>query len=234
MKHTPAVLGVLFLLLGTGCVSIGGDAGPTSTSNEEIDAGNAESVQTDIRMGGGDLHLSGGAAKLMSSSFRYSESAGRPTVRYDVTGSRGRLTVESPNSSSIGKKVNDWTLRMGSRLPLEMKVNMGGGDADLDMSKLPLQSVEVHMGAGDLKLNVSGKYTTDVTVKVSGGAGDARIQLPKDMGAVVTASIGVGSVNVKGLTKRDGKYYNAAYADGKPAVRMDVRGAVGDIDLNAE
>jgi hypothetical protein len=233
MKQTPVLVAVLFLL-STGCISIGRDAGPTSTSNEEIDAGSAEVVRADIHMGSGDLHLTGGAPKLLSGSFRYSDTVGRPIVHYDVTSSRGHLTVDSPNSSSIRNKVNDWTLHMGSRVPLDMNVNLGGGDADLDLSTLPLQSLEVHLGVGDLKLNVAGKYPKDVTMQVNGGTGDLRVRLPKDMGVVVNASIGVGDVSANGLTKRDGKYYNAAYAEGKPAIRMDVRGTVGDIHLSTE
>jgi hypothetical protein len=115
-----------------------------------------------------------------------------------------------------------------------MNVDLGGGQADLDMSRLPLQSVKVAMGAGELRLNVAGTYNKDVTVQVNGGAGESRIRLPRDMGAVVDAHVGIGGINTSGLRKRDGKYYNDAYAEGKPAVRMDVRGGVGDITLSVE
>jgi hypothetical protein len=104
----------------------------------------------------------------------------------------------------------------------------------LDMSKLPLRAVEVKMGAGELLLNVAGKYPNDVTVTVSGGAGEAKIRLPKDMGAVVDSRVGIGVIDTKGLTKRDGKYYNDAYAEGKPAVGMELQGGVGDITLSVE
>ena len=85
------------------------------------------------------------------------------------------------------------------------------------------------MGAGEMVLNVAGKYTRDVTVQVNGGVGEARIKLPKDMGAVVEATGGIGSISTNGLTRRDGKYYNDAYSEGKPAVRMEVHGGVGDV-----
>jgi hypothetical protein len=92
--------------------------------------------------------------------------------------------------------------------------------------------MEVNMGAGEMELNVAGKYTRDVTVQVNGGVGEARIRLPSAMGAVVNATAGIGSVSAKGLTKRDGKYYNDAYVEGKPAVRLDVQGGIGEIVLS--
>ena len=88
------------------------------------------------------------------------------------------------------------------------------------------------MGAGEMVLNVAGKYTRDVTVQVNGGVGEAKIRLPADMGAVVNATAGIGSVSAKGLTKRDGKYYNEAYVEGKPAIRLDVQGGIGDVVLS--
>jgi hypothetical protein len=209
------------------------DSGPVQTASEDIDAGKAEKVHAEIHMGAGELHVEGGAANLMAGSFRYSERVGRPVVKYEVTGASGRLTVESPKSgSSGGKSVNTWDLKMGSAVPLEMNVNLGAGESNLDMSQLPLRSLEVDMGAGEMTLNVAGKYARDVTVEVNGGVGEARIKLPSDMGAEVQATGGIGSVETKGLSKRDGKYYNDAYVEGKPAVHMQVQGGVGNIILS--
>jgi hypothetical protein len=234
MKPTHCLAGVLLLLCGAGCGVINSDPGPTQTAAESIDAGKAETVRVEIHMGGGELHIQGGASKLMDASFRYSEKLGRPDVRYDPAGVRGHLLVESHNKNSVGNAVNEWTLRMGSQTPLEMNVNVGGGTADLDMSSLPLRSADVNVGAGELHLNVAGKYAKNVDVTVNGGAGQSNIRLPKDMGAIVDATVGIGGVDANGLTQRDGKYYNAAYAEGKPAVRVHVRGGVGDIKLSVE
>jgi len=230
MKYKLSLSPVLVLLVA-GCNAV--DPGPTQTASEDIDGGKAETVHADIRMGAGELHIEGGATNLMTGSFRYSERVGRPTVRYEVTGASGRLTVESPKSGSSGNKtINIWDLKMGSAAPLEMNVSLGAGQSNLDMSQLPLRSLEVDMGAGEMVLNVAGKYARDITVEVNGGVGEARIKLPSGMGAVVDATGGIGSIETTGLSKRDGKYYNDAYADGKPAVHMQVQGGVGNIILS--
>jgi hypothetical protein len=235
MLHKLRVAGFVFLLFATACNVVVTDSGPSKTAEREIDVGKAESVRAEIRMSAGDLHVRGGATRLMSGSLRYSERTGPPAVRYDVTGSRGLLIVESPKTdASIGKRVDDWNLRIGSTVPLELYLSLGAGDADLDVSTLPLQFVEVKMDAGDMRLNLAGKYTTDVTALVNGGAGDTRITLPRNVGAVVNAKIGIGGIQTNGLTKRGGAYYNDAYADGKPAVRLEVHGGVGDITLDVE
>jgi hypothetical protein len=211
------------------------DSGPVETAVQQIDAGKAETVAANIRMGAGELRVEGGASNLMDANFRYSERMGHPNVSYDVAGDRGRLRVESPNNSSLtGKMVNHWELKMGSAVPLEIDLTLGAGEADLDLSRLQLKSVNVQMGAGEMRLNMAGNYRKDVPVQVHGGVGEARIRLPKDMGVVVKASGGIGSVNANGLTKRDGKYYNDAYSEDKPAIQMEVQGGVGEITLSVE
>jgi hypothetical protein len=183
MKRSLACVPLLLVCIGCN-VQINSDAGPTKTSNEEIDAGGAESARAEIRLNAGELHVQGGGPRLMSASFRYSEQLGAPNVRYERTGSSGLLTVESPREDSIKlHKVNEWTLRMGSQTPLEMYVNLGGGNADIDLSTLPLKSVDVQMGAGELHLNLAGNYKNDVSATVGGGAGSTEIRLPTDMGA---------------------------------------------------
>ncbi len=228
MKVTFGLAAVLSVLFTIGCNV---DSGPTLTASDQIDAGQAESVQTEVHMSAGTLRMEGGAPNLMAASFRYSEKFGRPSVRYDVTGAHGRLVVESPKSNSNGGKVNEWDLRMGSEVPLDVNVSLGAGESTLDMSQIRLRSMEVNAGAGEMTLNLTGKYTRDVSVQVNGGVGEARIRLPKDVGTVVDAHGGIGSIDTKGLTKRDGKYYNDAYAEGKPALHLEVQGGVGEIVL---
>ncbi len=230
MRRILVPIGTLCLLVAAGCNVV--DSGPTQSAVEKIDAGGAESVTADIHMGAGTLKIEGGAPNLMTGSFRYSEKVGHPVVRYDVTGDHGRLTVESPHGSSSGKMVNEWGLLMGTELPLEMTVALGAGESTLDFSRLHLRSLDVNMGAGEMDLNVAGKYGRDVNVRVNGGVGEAKIRLPRDMGAEVEATGGIGSVSANGLTKRDGKYYNDAWSEGKPAIHMVVHGGVGDVVLS--
>jgi hypothetical protein len=232
MKFNMLATGGVLLLLFTAACG-GRDPGPTQTGSVNIDAGKAEAVRAVIHMDSGEFHLSGGTAKLLSASWRYSEQVGAPVVNYAVTGSHGALSIESPKNapSRLRNRVNEWTLQMGAQPPLDLEIYFGAGTSDIDVSSLALRSMEVHMGAGEMKLNLDGIYPKDVPVDVEGGAGEAEIRLPKSMGVVVDAKVGIGGVNTNGLEKRDGMYYNDAYAEGKPAMHVNVRGGVGDITL---
>jgi len=235
MKHPFWPVTVLAMTTLTSCVMIDGDPGPELKHHESVDAGSAEAIHADIRMGAGEVFVDGGGTKLLDANFRYSERLGRPVVRYDLTGFRGRLTVENPKKIGTGGRVvNEWRLTFGGKTPLDLNTQLGAGKAELNLSQLPIRNVEIQMGAGELNLNVAGNYGRDIEVKVQGGVGEARIKLPRDFGAAVDAVGGIGSINASGLRKRDGKYYNDAYDAGKPAIRMKVQGGVGEIHLSVD
>jgi hypothetical protein len=122
---------------------------------------------------------------------------------------------------------------MSSGAPLDLSVSLGAGESHLDLSQISLRAAEVNMGAGNMTFTMADRYTKDIDVRINGGVGEAHIRLPRETGAVVEATGGIGGVEAHGLTKRDdGRYYNAAWADDTPAVHMTVRGGVGNIVLN--
>ncbi len=234
MTRRNFALATLPFLAGTGCV-IETEEGPTLTSTKEVEAGKIEALQAEIRIGVGDLRIGGGAAKLLEASFRYPEKLGAPEVRYDAAGFRGRLTVESRESKhSMRNGKHEWNLKLGPTVPTDLKLNLGVGESHVDLTRIPLHSLEIHIGVGELDLNLAGKYEKGVDVTVRGGVGEATIRLPRDFGVIADAKGGIGSIDVKGLEQRNGRYVNDAYQEGKPALKLDVRGGVGSINLIVE
>jgi len=231
---SPRLFIAPLLLCLAGCGLHGQDLGPIETSSDRVAPGAAESVQVRVGMNAGELKVAGGGATLLDSTFRYTQDLGRPTVRYEVKDRIGRLTVDSPKSSlSIGHRVNDWGLQFGDKTPLELDVHLGAGESTLDLKHLPIRRVDVHMGAGELTLKL-GSYNRDVDVNVTGGVGEANIYLPRGQGVIARASGGLGSIEAKDLDRRDGYYYNAAHAPGQPAIKLNVRGGVGEIRMIVE
>lgn len=225
---------LLALALGlTACVVVDTESGATETYTEDVDAGGAESVVVNLQMGTGELTIKRGGRHLVESTFRYAASLGRPGIHYEVHRSEGRLTIESPRGRfSTGHSSNAWELQFGDAVPLELDIQMGAGESRLDVSHLPVRRVDVQMGAGRLDLNLSGRYRQDVLVSVQGGIGQALIDVPHDFGAIADVKGGIGAIQPGSLERRrDGMFVNQAYQEGKPAVRLTLRGGVGEVRL---
>jgi hypothetical protein len=211
----------------------GRDAGRRAQHlTKSVELQGAKSVSVHVQMPAGQLRLDGGADKLLDADFRYDGWQGDPQVNYLVTDGQGDLEInQSGNAPHFGNRYNDWRLQFGGAAPINLKLEMGAGQAWVRPTGLALSELNVQMGAGQLDLDLTGLKPGNLQADIEGGAGQARIHLPKDKGVRVFASGGIGAVNADGLTRQGDAYVNAAYGKSAQNIEMTVHGGVGEIDL---
>lgn len=223
-----AIAGVTTLLGGCGFDSVA--TGETRNETMSFDLDDAKMARVAIRMGGGQLHIDSGTAKLMEGKFAYNVPDWKPVVEYK--GGSGELALSQPNySASFGNSVNNWDLTLNDGVPLEITANLGAGEANLKLGKMNLRRVEVSIGAGEVKMDLRGEPKQDYTVQIRGGVGETTVQLPKDVGISATVAGGIGDFGAEGLEKRDGVWVNPDRIGAPVTVRLDVKGGIGQIRL---
>src|SRR5918997_4748951 len=67
--------------------------GEMQREEQSIQAENAQSVRANLKMGAGELNLSGGADQLMEGEFSYNVAVWKPKVNYEVSAETGELMV---------------------------------------------------------------------------------------------------------------------------------------------
>jgi hypothetical protein len=232
---TRTVWAVFATLVLVGCGFDGAPAGPEQRESKSIDLDKSEMVRVEIKMAAGELNVEGGSPKLLEADFGYNVSAWKPIVRYDASSFRGQLTIEQPSGlHTVGNVDYKWDLRFNNDKPLDVVTHLGAGEARMNLGSLNLRSVEVHMGAGELRLDLRGKPKRDYDVQIHGGVGEATVYLPNDAGIVANATGGIGSISVRGLEKRGGRWINPAREHAPVTVHLDVKGGIGEINLVAE
>ena len=204
---------------------------------QSVDLQGAKSVSADIDIPAGSVTLSGGSSKLLDASFDYDDDEGKPTVDYTVSGDHGSLSVTQDSSDHTnwgGERRDNWALRFGSGVPIDLKLTMGAGQSNLQLNDVDLSRLEVHVGAGELHLDLTGPRTKDLDATIQGGVGSATIRLPKDVGVRVDAHGGIGAVNAPGLQRDGDAYVNAAYGKTPATINLSVAGGVGEVNLYSE
>jgi hypothetical protein len=234
--HSPARFFMMILLAGwlaAACRGSFATMGETRTETRTVEAGAASAADVQIEMNAGELTLAGGADDLLEADFRYNVDGWEPQVAYTIDGDQGALEVTQPgNRLPLGDElVNEWNLRLGAGLPLDLAINLGAGEGDLDLSGLDVTGVQVEAGAGVVAVDLRGDWNHDVNVHIKGGLGELRVVLPSAMGARVTADTALGNVTATGLA-RDGKaYVNETYGTTPHTLHVDIEAGVGAVNL---
>jgi hypothetical protein len=208
--------------------------GDLQRESRSVDLDNSQSVRAELKMGAGELNLTGGADALVEGDFAYNVADWKPEVNYDVTGDAGELSVEQGSGEDVpvgGEVRNEWDLRLNDDVPIDLSVEMGAGESDLDLDSLTLTGLDLQMGAGETTVDLTGSYDRDIAATIEGGVGEATVQLPSEIGVRVNAEGGLGQINAEGLQREGDAYVNDAYGDSDVTLDVDVRGGVGQINL---
>jgi hypothetical protein len=228
---------LLMLLLGVGVWR----TGRRTTGNEKhdtrsVDLQGATAVTAKLQFPAGQLNVEGGSSHLVDADFTYDDSTGAPQLNYTVNAGQGDLSVDENNGDHIhfGTHDDDWDLHFNNGVPLDLTLEMGAGQSNLNFADLDLTHLQVHMGAGEVNLDLTGPRKQDLSADIQGGIGKAQIRLPKDIGVRAHAKGGIGSITVHGLTKDGDEYVNAAYGKSPTTIDLNAQGGIGEIDLNQE
>src|SRR5918994_6238097 len=88
--------------------------GKMQRESKSVDPKNAQSARAQLKMGAGELYLTGGADQLMEADFSYNVADWKPKVNYDVSADEGELLVKqggAGGSSLSGETRNEWEIR---------------------------------------------------------------------------------------------------------------------------
>lgn len=201
-----------------------------------VDRLNAKSVRATLDMGAGELNLSGGSSHLLESDFDYRSSSAAPRVDYTVSGTTGDLRISQDDTDSHIRTTTDnhWTLHFANDIPLEIKIDMGAGRGNLRLRDIDVTRLNLDMGAGQVDVDLTGDRKSDLTADIEGGVGEANIRLPKNVGVIVNASGGIGTISAHGLKHDGDEYTNDLYGKSPVTIHLKVEGGVGTITLTQE
>jgi hypothetical protein len=243
MSRYPVVVLSIVMMVATAVIAGACGTQPGGTSqvgkmqreSKSVDPEGAQSARAQLKMGAGELNLTGGADQLMEGDFTYNVPDWKPKVSYDVSGDKGELVVRqggAEGSNLGGDARNEWDISMNDEVPTDLVVQMGAGESDLDLDSLTLTGLKLQMGAGRTTVDLTGDYAQSFDASIQGGVGEATVMLPSGVGVKAKAQGGLGKINAgEGLKKVGDAYVNDAYGESDVTLNVKVQGGVGEINL---
>src|SRR5215212_10587929 len=99
------------------------DVGKMQEESKSVDLKNAQSARAQLKMGAGELNVTGGADQLMEADFSYNVSDWKPKVSYDLSGKKGELVVKQGSAEGAnlgGDARNQWDITMNDEVPTDV------------------------------------------------------------------------------------------------------------------
>lgn len=119
--------------------------GPTETLEIAENAPGDGVTDLMIGMGGGKLDIGPGAERLVEGSVKYNIPDWKPEITSNGRELRIEQNVKNAGFLS-GKVVNNWNLRLGST-PMDLTIQAGAYEGELDLSGIPLRNLRISDGA---------------------------------------------------------------------------------------
>lgn len=198
----------------------------------------AERAKIKFQYGAGRLQLGAGAgsADLIEGSF----SSGVEHAS-DRVGDRLELTLRLPFSGFPevmmpwnwgGGTSNDWTCKLNQQVPLELVLETGASDADIDLRELKVESLNFKTGASSSRVRMpSGAGYT--RAKLSAGAASMSIDVPEGVAARIRTQGGLAKIEVdqSRFPRSGGVYESADYETASNKVEIDAEAGIGSITV---
>src|SRR5215218_1870532 len=137
------------------------DVGKMQEESKSVDLKNAQSARAQLKMGAGELNVTGGADQLMEADFSYNVSEWKPKVSYDVSDKKGELVVKQGGTEGVHLDAdgrNEWDIRLNDEIPTDLVGKGGGGEAGVDLDPLPQTGFGLQGGGGKPPVDFTGKY----------------------------------------------------------------------------
>jgi hypothetical protein len=176
-----------------------------------------------VQTGVGRLTIDGGSKRLVSGTFR--SSFLRLDTQSEVKSGVQQVTLKTVGSlRRFGRRTNELEFSINSFIPVQLVVESGAIDMDIDLSKVNAELVDIDTGASRLNL-VMGNEATYSKVNIGAGASSINIDLPGTVGARVVIDSGLSSKDLVGFKKVNSKTYeteNYNTALKKVEINLDV------------
>lgn len=157
-------------------------------------------------------------------SLRRNDSGTYSEIFFDMKGKSIKIGKQNyKNSVEISLNPNpEWDLNF----------DVGASSLDLDLTQFKVRNTEINMGAAALRIKYGNLVTTS-DLKISAGASDIDILVPKDIGCEIKTDAALSSKNFKGFDKIKSDLYrtkNFNTAEKKLYIKIDC--GISSIDVN--
>lgn len=126
---------------------------------------------------------------------------------------------------------NDLSLGINNNVPLDILINSGASDNNIDLSDIKAESVSVHTGASSVNLKMGDAL--DANVIIEAGASSINLIMPKTAGVKLIIESGLSSQNLPDFTSvNKNTYQSSNYESSEKKINVDIKMGMASLSVN--
>jgi len=196
------------------------------------------SAQVKLTLGVGNVTLNALADSpaLLAGEVQY--PAGSPIHQsFDTKGGQGLLHLEAEGGAEwfpawLGRQEVRWDLGLTPRIPLELEVEAGVGETELDLRELRVERFLLDTGVGEVSVTFPAEVE-ETRARVEAGVGSITLVIPEGVAARISVDTGIGAVHVdQRRFPRSGDFYlSSRFEEAQHRLRLTIDGGIGKITV---
>jgi hypothetical protein len=230
---------VLILVILAGALwafGVGIGSGQTLTGEQVSQPlGNAAQASIKIEPGAASIRLQALKTSDNLLAGTIGTNKGQSVVKdFSQNGNNVSLTLRTTGANfyylPAGSSQWSWDLGLTPQIPINLTVNLGAGNTDLDLTGLQISSLNVDMGVGNASmiLPASGNYNA----RINGAIGQLVIEIPQGLGVKVKSDAAIASVNLPAdFQEQNGFSTSPGYASAGSRVDLNLGMAIGNVTV---
>lgn len=230
-------------------------SGVTFDFNDKVEFRSIDLLKVKVRFPAGELFIDRNPDPAFSAQCLFSEQDWKPEIYYERRNEEGRLLIESPEfdfpMDLEEDKENNWNLTLTDEIPMDLRIEMGGGVGEFNLEEMKIGRFEFSMMGGQIKLDLknnplnrfkfealageadvdlSGSRNNELQARFTCGFGELTLRLPADTPVRVDIDGVLGEISAPGF-QRDGEYYVNSAPGSDNLLDVRVKGGIGQINL---
>ena len=220
------------ILTGLMAVSYGDDSGDYERYDIPFKGEKKLIVDLDFAFGSLNIRPSDNDEYIMRAGMNYSKEALKPSIVYEISGSKGKLELGTKNNNhnyslkefnkmKNDANENDWRLEFIKDVPTIYSIEFGAGDGNFDFSGMMIENLDFELAMGDVELyfnEPNRSHMKNMSVETGLGSFEAR---------------GLGNANISDFSLECGLGSSYLVFDGdfKGTVRAEVSVGLGSVEI---
>lgn len=212
--------------------------GDVVTTDVAETLGDVQALKVDLNVGVMETNLNAlsGGSYAVQGTYKTNSDYLKLDVNYETRGDTGILTISQRGQSErfdLGSNtINTLDLGLTDQVPVDMVVDAGVGEVNLDLTGINLRSLRVKAGVGSVGIILPEKGNFEVSVDA--GVGSVTLTVPESLEARVEYESGLSDLDIPSRFDKKGEdtWETGNYAGAENRVKIAVTAGVGSVNIH--